>query len=252
MLWSLPAASRVSSLPVRRCATPATRCCARSQHFIGALNSFRSLGAVPVGVPMDADGINVEAFEEAAVRTGARLAYLIPTFQNPSGITMSAEKRRAVSAIACRRSIIIIEDNPYGRAALCGQRCRYDKEHRQRGCRYLLQLVLEDILAPGIRIGFVQAPIAVISKMVVAKQVEDVHTPMLTQMLAYAFMQSGTMDEHIRSAAELYGRECALMLSRLDRCMRRAGQLYTPRGRTVPLVHIPGERGYHGADRASA
>ena len=186
--------------------------------FIGALNSFRSLGAVPVGVPMDADGINVEAFEEAAVRTGARLAYLIPTFQNPSGITMSAEKRRAVYEIACRRSIIIIEDNPYGELRFAGSGVDTIKSIDREGA-VIYCSSFSKILAPGIRIGFVQAPIAVISKMVVAKQVEDVHTPMLTQMLAYAFMQSGTMDEHIRSAAELYGKKCALMLSRLDRCM---------------------------------
>ncbi len=197
--------------------------------FIGALNSFRSLGAVPVGVPMDADGINVEAFEEAAVRTGARLAYLIPTFQNPSGITMSAEKRRAVYEIACRRSIIIIEDNPYGELRFAGSGVDTIKSIDREGA-VIYCSSFSKILAPGIRIGFVQAPIAVISKMVVAKQVEDVHTPMLTQMLAYAFMQSGTMDEHIRSAADLYGRKCALMLSRLDRCMPEQVSYTRPEG----------------------
>ena len=197
--------------------------------FIGALNSFRSLGAVPVGVPMDADGINVAAFEEAAVRTGARLAYLIPTFQNPSGITMSAEKRRAIYEVACRRGIMLIEDNPYGELRFAGSGVDTIKSIDEEGA-VIYCSSFSKILAPGIRVGYVQAARAVVSKMVVAKQVEDVHTPMLTQLIAHAFMQSGTMDEHIRSAAQLYGRKCALMLSCLDRSMPKQVTYTRPEG----------------------
>ena len=197
--------------------------------FIGALNSFRSLGAVPVGVPMDADGINVVAFEEAAVRTGARLAYLIPTFQNPSGITMSAEKRRAIYEVACRRGIMLIEDNPYGELRFAGSGVDTIKSIDAEGA-VIYCSSFSKILAPGIRVGYVQAARAVVSKMVVANHAEDGHTPMIPQLIAHAFMQSGTMDEHIRSAAQLYGRKCALMLSCLDRSMPKQVTYTRPEG----------------------
>lgn len=197
--------------------------------FIGALNSFRSLGAVPVGIPMRQDGLDVDAFEAEAIRTGARLAYLIPTFQNPSGITMSERKRRAVYEIAKKHGILIIEDNPYGELRFAGSEVQTIKSMDEEGV-VIYCGSFSKILAPGIRVGFVQAPREVISKMVVAKQVEDVHTPMLSQMLAYGFMKSGGMDEHIRYAASLYGEKCALMLSCLDRDMPREVSYTRPEG----------------------
>ena len=90
--------------------------------FIGALNAFRSNGARPVGVRMESDGIDTNELEKViSSENRAKLLYLIPTFQNPSGITMSAEKRRIVYDIAKKHNLIIIEDNPYGELRFSGE-----------------------------------------------------------------------------------------------------------------------------------
>ena len=90
--------------------------------FIGALNAFRSMGARTIGVPMEDDGISVEALEDVlAHEPRARLLYLIPTFQNPSGITTSLEKRKKIYDIAIRHGLMILEDNPYGELSFSGE-----------------------------------------------------------------------------------------------------------------------------------
>ena len=90
--------------------------------FIGSLNSFRSCGATPVGVPMESDGISLTALEETLKSTpNAKLLYLIPTFHNPTGITMSLEKRLGVLELARKYDIVIVEDNPYGELRFAGE-----------------------------------------------------------------------------------------------------------------------------------
>ena len=89
--------------------------------FIGALNAFRSNGAKLVGVPMESDGVNIDALEDALKSNpNAKILYLIPTFQNPAGTCMSLEKRRAAYALAKKYGVLILEDNPYGELRFAG------------------------------------------------------------------------------------------------------------------------------------
>ncbi|MDD6800026.1 MAG: PLP-dependent aminotransferase family protein, partial [Firmicutes bacterium] len=142
--------------------------------FIGALNAFRSLGAVPVGVPLENDGIDIAALESTLRNTpNARLIYIIPTFQNPAGITTSAKKRRAVYELARKYNVMILEDNPYGELRFAGEDIptikSIDEDNRVIYCGSFSK-----VLSAGIRVGFACGPDEVISKMIVAKQVEDV------------------------------------------------------------------------------
>ena len=185
--------------------------------FIGALNAFRSNGAVTVGVPMEDDGIDVDALEQTIKKTPrSKMIYLIPTFQNPSGITMSYEKRRAVYELALKYGLIIFEDNPYGELRFSGEDIPTLKSFDTEGI-VIYCSSFSKILSAGMRVGYVCAPEPIISKMVVAKQSEDVHTNIFFQMLCHRYMTECDLDEHIAEIRELYRRKCHLMLECIDR-----------------------------------
>ena len=188
--------------------------------FIGALNAFRSNGVRTVGVPLESDGIELEALEETLRQeTRAKLLYLIPTFQNPSGITTSLEKRMRILELAEKYNIMILEDNPYGELRFGGEDVPTLKalEGEGKNGRVIYCSSFSKILSAGMRVGFVIAPEAITSKMVVAKQSEDVHTNIFFQMLTYRFMTECELDAHIERINELYRRKCALMLDCIDR-----------------------------------
>lgn len=206
--------------------------------FIGALNSFRSLGAVPVGVPMDADGINVEAFEEAAVRTGARLAYLIPTFQNPSGITMSAEKRRAVYEIACRHSIIIIEDNPYGELRFSGEDVPTIKSMDTEG-RVLYAGSFSKVMAPAFRLGFLVFDKSLTMPLTIAKQTTDVHSNVLFQYVCNEYMTKYDFASHLEKSRSVYREKCRLMLDTMRRTFHPSVTFPQPEGGLFVMAFLP-------------
>ena len=183
--------------------------------FIGSLNSFRSNGAQTVGVEIESDGISIEGLERAiAENPRAKLLYLIPTFQNPSGITMSAEKRRRVYEVARRHKLLILEDNPYGELRFAGTEIPTIKSMDTEGL-VIYCSSFSKILSAGMRLGFVVAPEAIISKMAVAKQGEDVHTNIFFQMLCHRFMTECDLDAHIEKIRALYRRKCNLMLTQL-------------------------------------
>ena len=184
--------------------------------FIGALNAFRSFGAKLVGVAMDDAGMQPDALERAiAANPGGKVIYTIPTFQNPMGVTMPAARRREVYEIARRHHLIIIEDNPYGELTFDGVKTAPIKTLDTDG-RVVYCGSFSKILAPGLRLGFVCANRALVQKLVVAKQVEDVHTPMLTQLLAAEYMKRYDLDALIVRMRALYRQKCGTMLRAMD------------------------------------
>ncbi len=184
--------------------------------FIGATNAFRSYGAKLVGVPVEEDGMNLEALEKTiAENKNIRFIYTIPTFQNPMGVTMSLEKRKRLYEIALKNGILILEDNPYGELTFDGVKTPTIKSMDKDGI-VMYSGSFSKILAPGLRLGFLCAPKEIISKVVVAKQVSDVHTPMLPQLLATEYMAQFDLDALIVKMRESYAHKCKTMLSAMD------------------------------------
>ncbi len=185
--------------------------------FIGALNAFRSNGAVTVGVELHDDGIDPDELE-AAIKANpkAKLIYLIPTFQNPAGLTTSYEKRVRIYEIAKKYNLPIIEDNPYGELRFAGEDIPTIKSFDTEGL-VIYCSTFSKILSAGMRVGFVVAPEEIISKMVIAKQVEDVHTNMFFQMLCYRYMTECDLDAHIKVIQDIYRHKCGLMLDCLSK-----------------------------------
>ena len=198
--------------------------------FIGALNAFRSIGAIPVGVPLEDDGINLEILEEVLkTHPKAKFMYLIPTFQNPAGITTTLEKRKAVYALAQKYDIMILEDNPYGELRFAGENVPTYKSMDTDG-RVMYCGSFSKILSAGMRVGFVCGNETVVQKMVVAKQVEDVHTNQFFQMIVAGFMQECDMDAHVAKINAIYKHKASLMIAALDKYMPKEVKFTRPEG----------------------
>lgn len=198
--------------------------------FIGALNAFRACGAKTVGVPMDDDGINIEALENLIKETeNIKLLYVIPTFQNPRGSSTSLEKRRAIYEIAKKNNIIILEDNPYGELRFAGNEIPTIKSFDDDGTVVYCSS-FSKILSAGMRVGFVIGHANLLQKMVVAKQCEDVHTNNFFQMLCYKYITEYDLDKHIEKIRSIYRHKCGLMLEALDKEMPKSVKYTRPEG----------------------
>ena len=196
--------------------------------FIGSLNCFRSVGALLKGVPMQPDGIDVEALEAAFRDTpNVRFLYTIPNFQNPSGITMSLEKRKKVYALAKQYGVLIVEDNPYGDLRYKGEDLPSIKSFDEEGL-VIYSGSFSKVIAPGLRVGYTVAPAEIVKKMVVGKQGEDVHTNILAQLLCYGFLTEFDFDENLRNLRSLYRAKAEYCMQLLDKYIVPHGITYHP------------------------
>lgn len=207
--------------------------------FIGALNAFRSLGAELKGVPLKEDGIDLEALE-AALKSSprAKLLYLIPSFQNPAGITSTLENRKAVYELARKYDIVIIEDNPYGDLRFEGENVPSYKSFDVDG-RVVYCGSFSKILSSGMRVGTLTANKELVSKIVVAKQVEDVHTNVFFQMVCARYMQECDLEAHIEKIRALYRHKSSLMLKALDEYMPADVKFTRPQGGIFLWCSLP-------------
>jgi len=209
--------------------------------FIGALNAFRSCGCDTVGVPLADDGIDTDELEKTLTACPkAKILYLIPTFHNPAGITSTLENRKKVYEIALRHKVIIIEDNPYGELRFAGEDVPTIKSIDTEGI-VLYCSSFSKILSAGMRVGFIRGPREVIQKMVIAKQVEDVHTNNFFQMLCYRFITEYDLDGHIEKIRELYRNKCNLMLDCLDKNIPACIKYTRPEGGLFIWCTLPDE-----------
>ena len=185
--------------------------------FIGSLNCFRSYGAKLSGVPTDSDGINIEALEEKLkTEENVKFIYTIPNFQNPAGVTMSLEKRKAVYQLAKKYGVLILEDNPYGDLRVSGENVPAIKSLDEDGI-VVYAGSFSKIVAPGIRVGFALAPKEITAKLTVAKQTQDVHTPLMSQLVVYKWLTEYDFESHIEKIREIYKRKLNLLCDCVDK-----------------------------------
>ncbi|MCX7714507.1 MAG: PLP-dependent aminotransferase family protein [Clostridia bacterium] len=207
--------------------------------FVGTLNGLRAYQAKLVGVPLDDDGMNMEKLEQALESNkNVKLIYTIPTFQNPSGITMSLEKRKKLLDLARKYDVIVIEDNPYGYLRFSGEDVPTIKSLDTEG-RVVYVGSFSKILSPGMRIGFTVADSKISDRIEVLKQVNDVHTPLLTQMMAVEYIKKYDMDEHIERCRKLYREKCEFMLSCMDKYFPKTVTYTRPQGGLFILCTTP-------------
>lgn len=209
--------------------------------FIGSLNCFRSYGCNLAGVPVEADGMNIQKLEEAIKNaTNPRFIYTIPNFQNPSGATMSLEKRKAVYELAKKYGLLILEDNPYGDLRVSGEDIPSIKSFDEEGI-VIYAGSFSKLLAPGIRVGYIVAPSPIIAKMTVGKQAADVHTPVFSQMLVDKWMEQNDVEAHIEKIREIYRRKLNLMCDLIDSELGDFVKYVRPEGGLFVWCELPKE-----------
>lgn len=187
-----------------------------SPSFIGSLNAFRSYNVNLKGIDMEDDGINLEKLEETLRNNkNVKVLYLIPNFQNPTGRTMSLAKRKAVYELACRYDFIILEDDPYGELRFAGENIPTIKSLDTEG-RVIYSSTFSKLISPGFRTGFVSAPAPIIQKIIVCKQVSDVHSNIWAQVVSHRFMTTINREEHFNKLRSIYRKKADLMCGYID------------------------------------
>lgn len=204
---------------------PGDRVLVESPTYLGALQAWNAYGAEYVAVPSDEHGMLTESLEDA-LRTGPKFIYVLPNFQNPTGVTLTLERRRQLVEIADRYGVPIVEDDPYGQLRFEGDHLpsvvvldgQYQDNHDTcyRGNVIYLS-TFSKTLAPGLRMAWVIAPPDVTRKIVQAKQGTDLHTSTFNQMVAYEVARGGFLDRHVRLIREVYQERRDIMLETMEK-----------------------------------
>ncbi|MDR2524856.1 MAG: PLP-dependent aminotransferase family protein [Oscillospiraceae bacterium] len=220
--------------------------------FIGSLNTFRSYGVRLRGVPLQADGMDVDVLERI-LRTerNVRFIYTIPNYQNPGGCTMSLAKRRRVYELALAHGVLILEDNPYGELCYEGETPPCIKSLDSEGI-VVYAGSFSKVLAPGIRVGYALAPQAITAKMTVGKQASDVHSAIFSQLLVEAWLADYDVPAHIRNICDIYRAKRDLMCGGLS-AAQKSGALHfqKPQGGLFLWCELPAERDMPGVVRTA-
>ena len=168
-----------------------------SPTFLGAIQAMREYNARLVAMPTDPEGVIVEEAERLIQKHHPKMMYVIPTFQNPTGITLSLERRKALAALAAKYGVVIAEDDPYRDLRYSGTPLPSIQSFDEEGWVVYMSS-FSKYVAPGMRLGAAVANPTLLRKMVIGKQSADVHSPLLIQAIIDAYLRKGLMPDHLR------------------------------------------------------
>ncbi len=218
-----------------------------SPTYLGALQAWNAYGAEYIPVPSDENGMRTDELE-SALRTGPKFIYVLPNFQNPTGATLSLERRYQLVDLADRYGVPIIEDDPYGQLRFEGEhlpsvvtldgQVNHIADFTYRGNVIYLS-TFSKTLAPGLRLAWVVAPPEVIRKLVQAKQGTDLHTSTFNQVIAYEVGRGGFIDQHVKEINALYSHRRDVMIDALEEMMPAGVKWSHPQGGLFLWVTTP-------------
>lgn len=207
--------------------------------YLAALQVFALAGARPVPVPTDDDGLLPETIAELAAAHGARLVYSIPTFQNPTGRTLSLERREALARELAANDLWLLEDDPYGELRLEGEPLPAVAALPGAQERTVLLSSLSKTVAPGLRIGWARVPAVLRPAFVVAKQAHDLHTSTVDQAAAAEHLASTDLQAHLERSRATYRARCDAMLAGLPGALPEGSTWTRPAGGMFVWVRLP-------------
>ncbi|MBQ0005044.1 MAG: PLP-dependent aminotransferase family protein [Clostridiales bacterium] len=180
--------------------------------YLGAINAFRPYGAEFKGVDTDDDGIVIEDLEKVLAETPkAKLIYVIPNFQNPTGKAWSLERREKFMEVVSKYDVVVVEDNPYGDLRFKGEQLPHLRALDKKG-QVMYLGSFSKILSPGMRVAWACASPEVAKAIEELKETNDLQSPELTQMLTYYYLSMFDLEEHIREIQVVYKERCELMV----------------------------------------
>lgn len=208
--------------------------------YLCALDVFRSYGANFASVEMDEDGMKMDALEEALkANPNTKLIYTVPNFQNPTGRTMTEERRKQLAELAEKYDVYVLEDNPYGEIRFAGQHVPAVKSFDKSGHVFYMS-TFSKTLAPGFRLGWLVADKNVVNKLTVLKQSADLHTDNLAQFAVAQFFADNDVDAHVKEISALYGKRKDLMLEGIKKYFPEGVKYTDPEGGMFLWVEVPG------------
>ncbi|MFJ8085181.1 PLP-dependent aminotransferase family protein [Streptomyces sp. NPDC096205] len=205
--------------------------------YLAALQVFGLAGARVVPVPTDADGVDPQALADLVTRERPKFFYTVPTFQNPTGRTMPADRRAAVASVALTHGLWIVEDDPYGELRYDGDHLPWIASHEGAADRTVLLGSFSKIMAPGLRLGWLRAPAALRRACAVAKQAADLHTPTLNQLAAARYLD--VLDAHVTKVRAVYGERRDALLAGLPAALPQGSTWQRPEGGMFVWARLP-------------
>ena len=203
--------------------------------YLGALQAFSVYRPEFGSVATDDHGLVPSSIEP--VSKGARLLYSLPNFQNPTGRSLSIERRLELVETCARLQLPLIEDDPYGALSYKGEPMPKMVAMNPEGVIYMGSF--SKVLTPGIRLGYVCAPLPLVRRLELAKQAADLHTAQLTQMVVYDVVKDGFLDQHIPTIRTLYGNQCQAMLDAMEQHFPKGVSWTRPEGGMFIWVTLP-------------
>lgn len=197
--------------------------------YMAAIQAFQCFQADFRPVATDEHGVIPEAVEELAAKGKVRFLYVIPNFQNPTGRTLSLERRKQLAEIAARRNLLIVEDDPYGRLRYRGEHLPPIKSFDACG-RVIYLSTFSKTVAPGFRTGWIVASGAMRDKLVIAKQAADLHTSSFDQLVLDRYLRDFDNRRHVERVCAAYGERYAVMDEALRRHMPEGISWTRPEG----------------------
>jgi 2-aminoadipate transaminase len=211
--------------------------------YIGGLQAFTSYRAKMIGIPQDEHGMKIDLLKNMLAKLAKKgkkpkFIYVVPDFQNPSGVTMSLERRKALLQVAYKHGIPIVEDSPYRDLRFAGQAVPaiYSLDTKNQ---VIVLGTFSKLLCPGLRIAWIIAPAEWMDRMVVAKQGMDLCSPSFTQLIVAEYMKQGLLQPQIESIRKLYARKRAAMLAALKKYMPKGVKWTQPEGGLFLWVELP-------------
>ena len=183
-----------------------------SPTFLGAIQAMRIYKAQLIAMPMDEGGVIIDEVEKLVQKHHPKMMYIIPTFQNPTGRTLSLPRRKALAEMAAKYGFIIAEDDPYRDLRYDGEPLPSISSFDEEGWVVYLSS-FSKYIAPGLRVGAAAVPHAgLLRKMVIGKQSSDVHSPILTQAIVELYLEKGLLPEHLTRICGEYRKQLTAML----------------------------------------
>jgi len=225
--------------------------------YMGGIQAFTAYQARYITVPIDDEGMRVDLVEEELEKGCPKFIYVLPNFQNPAGVTLSEERRERLVVLANEYGVPLIEDDPYGELRYEGDHIPplvvLDERHLSKRSEgkanaegffegnVIYMSTFSKTLAPGLRLGWVVAPVEVVSKLVQAKQGADLHTSTFTQMLAYEVVRTGFLDGHVRELRKVYRERRDVMLEAMEEHFPEGVRWTRPQGGLFLWATVPEE-----------
>ena len=211
-----------------------------SPSYLAALQIFKTYEAKLVVVPSDENGMVVEELENVIKKHNPKIVYSVPTFQNPSSVTMPLNRRKELCKLLDKNEVVFIEDNPYGDLRYSGE--DQPKIYNLDKSNQTLYLgTFSKIISPGLRVGFAVGEKDLITKMRIGKQGTDVQTTTLAQAIIAEYFKRNILDEHIESIKDLYRKKRDYFLKKMDEFFPKEVKWNYPEGGLFVWAELPEE-----------